>query len=381
MPQHWKLSFLPLAAAAGYMLSYRFLAEMRVHGIAATIALVALAAATCAGWVYPRMTLAFQFLIGLVCIALWNTPLAVLSFALLIPFFRLVYCGAAVSAALSALSIFALAWWPIFLERLPDSPNGVTLAAANLGATLALGLAAKRYEAKLTQRERFQQMQQEDLVELLHNSVAADLTSVVINLEALAIESKMAFSQQTGRTTGAPCCPADTMSRIEECSEKIRQSLSNIRVLINSLSNHNTESSAVPAFDAIITSGTTALKNAGLLVNAHIAITRTPESEPVCRVLEQCVKETATNIIKWAPQGSTVTIRCYEEAEFLTLTFSSKSFSQTPKVLGGGTGIPLLRKKLQSVSGNVYYSLDASTWTVAFAVPLPADHVLRRGNR
>ena len=83
------------------------------------------------------------------------------------------------------------------------------------------------------------------------------------------------------------------------------------------------------------------------------------------------MKETVTNIIRWAPQGSAVTIRCYEEARDFTITFTSKSTTETPKVFGGGAGIPLLRKEIQSVSGNVYYALDASTWTVAFTVPLP----------
>ena len=276
MLKHWKLTFLAPTAAAGCLLSYRFFAGTHVYGTAATITLLILGTATCAGWAFPRVTAFAQFLFGIVCVSLWNTPLEVLSFVLLIPFFRLIYCRAAASAALSALCILILAGWPNASTQLAFSPTSVALASTQVRVALALGLVVRKHFAERAQLDINQQAQQEDLVELLHNSVAADLTSVVINLEALAIETNKGLTQQTNGTLGVQVFPAGATERIEESAEKIRQSLSNIRMLINSLSKHGTSAPDIPTFDTIITRGTAALKNAGLEVNAHIAVTRIP---------------------------------------------------------------------------------------------------------
>lgn len=226
------------------------------------------------------------------------------------------------------------------------------LCAFLLTCAYAIGMAiARRSQQKRQDRQKIIE-QREQLAIFLHDTVAADLTSVIVKLEQLAIVE--------------PRCAVE----LQYCAATARRAILNIRELLQQLRLSEAIDNT-PTAHGLATVVHNAVKNLdmqGFAVETNVEISGQPPSRVVNQTLEYCVGEAITNIVKYATPRSEVRTRVATDNRHIYVELSNSSPVHISRDNSTGYGLELMSARLKAVNGTLRVRKKLNKWTVIFKV-------------
>lgn len=231
-------------------------------------------------------------------------------------------------------------------------PIALMIFCTIIGFAYLLGIWIHCNHQQHLHAQRTQQTRHQQLTSLLHDTIAADLTSVIVQLETLAII---------------------TPQRHDELTHTARTALDRIRQLLTTLNTHpNTESTT--SLPIALGNTTKRLRNHGFTVTTTTQ-THTPVTLPLHNtVLERFLSETATNIIKHATAHSPVTINSTSNEKGVTITITNHhNLTTTPVKDSTHLGLTSMSHTLHTLGGTLTTHSDDHQW-------ITTSYCLCRGN-
>ncbi len=200
------------------------------------------------------------------------------------------------------------------------------------------------------QSQRTQQTRQKQLTSLLHDTIAADLTSVIVQLEKLAITTpeRNAELKNTARTA--------------------REALDKTRQLLTTL-NTQPETHPAPSLPTTLEAMTQRLHDHSFTVT-----TTTELSTPVTNTLhntalERVLSEIVTNIIKHATPQSHVIISATSNDQGVTLTFTNARTPTKKTSASTHLGLTSMSNTLHTVGGELRTYSANKEWVTTAHIP------------
>ncbi len=198
---------------------------------------------------------------------------------------------------------------------------------------------------------RAQQEQRTHLSSLLHDTIAADLTSVIVRLEKLAIHSP------------------EHRNELRGSAQTARDALKTTRKLLDTL-NANLDSYPAPPLPMTLESTSQRLRDHGFHVTTEtdlaIPVTMRVQESAVERVL----KEAATNIIKHAVPESHVKISAVSHDHRVTITMTNSYTPAKRHPTATQRGLTNMSNTLQAVGGELSTQVSSNKWVTNIHVPL-----------
>ena len=195
------------------------------------------------------------------------------------------------------------------------------------------------------------------LARALHDSVAASLTSVVMRAETLSLQQGFA---------------AETQAELAAIAEQARDSMKEVRSLLRILSSDSPscssglESSAADQFYQIVSF----LKAHGFTVETRGSFRVLSLNSDGLVVLREVLKEVATNIIKYANPGSTVTLTVEDHDGYVTISFINTVGSRKPASdLTTGLGLPAISQLAEGIGGDMRTVSSSTRWNTELRIP------------
>ena len=214
-----------------------------------------------------------------------------------------------------------------------------------------LGLWIHRNYQQHLKTQRAQQTRRQQLTSLLHDTIAADLTSVIAQAEKLAITTPQRHDE------------------LKSVARTARNALDRTRKLLTTL---NTHPSTEPTASLPITLDAITKR---LRVHGFTVTTTTRMATPVTmtlsnNALERVLNETATNIIKHATPRSAVVIDTNSDDEGVTITISNE-YCPTHYTPTGSThlGLTSMSHTLHAVGGALSTHSNDQEWVTVVHIP------------
>lgn len=222
-------------------------------------------------------------------------------------------------------------------------------------ATLAylLGLWIHRNHQQRLNTQRAQQARRQQLTSLLHDTIAADLTSIIAQVEKLAITTPQRHDE------------------LKDIARTARNALDRTRQLLTTL---NTHPNTAPTTSLPITLDTTTkrLRDHGFTVTTTTRLTTPVTMTLPNTALERVLSETATNIIKHATPHSAVAIDTTSDDEGVTITVTNHRIPVQAKPTGSiHLGLTSMSQTLHTLGGTLITRSDEQEWITIVHLPFP----------
>lgn len=196
--------------------------------------------------------------------------------------------------------------------------------------------------------------ERDELAILTHNTVAAELTSLVVRLEVLAMENPQLKKQ------------------LDTCADSARCTISDVRVLIETM-----RAATLSSPKSIAAQPDTAIETIDLTLRAHGFHTKLdgalgPQivSEEVCRVLGECLSEITTNILKYGDRSSEINIYSGVQGGVLTVRIENEVSSTPVPSQSNRMGLRMMKRRLGTVNGSLSVRDSGETWQTEISIPL-----------
>ena len=216
-----------------------------------------------------------------------------------------------------------------------------------------LGLWIHRNHQQHLNAQHTQQIRRQQLTSLLHDTIAADLTSVIAQVEKLAITTPQSHYE------------------LKNVARTARNALDHTRQLLTTLDNHpNTK----PTTSLPITLGTTAKR---LRSHDFTVTTTTRLSTPVTKTLpntalERVLNEIATNIIKHATPHSAVVIETVSNDQGITIIVTNQHLSARATSTDlTHLGLASMSHTLNALGGTLTTHSNDHEWVTIVHLPSP----------
>ncbi|WP_246815794.1 MULTISPECIES: sensor histidine kinase [Corynebacterium] len=231
--------------------------------------------------------------------------------------------------------------------------EAITLMIFCTIATLAylLGLWIHRNHQQHLNTQRIQQARRQQLTSLLHDTIAADLTSVIAQAEKLAVTTPQRQDELKGVAGTA------------------RNALDRTRQLLTTLNTHpNTE--PTNSLPIILDTTTKRLRDHGFTVTTTTRLATPVTMTLPNTALERVLSETATNIIKHATPHSTVAIDTTSDDEGVTITVTNHHTPAQAKPTGSThLGLTSMSQTLHTLGGTLIIRSDEQEWITIARLP------------
>ena len=214
-----------------------------------------------------------------------------------------------------------------------------------------LGLWIHRNHQQHLNTQRTQQARRQQLTSLLHDSIAADLTSVIVQVEKLAITTPQRHDE------------------LKEIARTARNALDRTRQLLTTL---NTHPNSEPTTSLPITLDTTTkrLRDHGFTVTTTTRLDTPVTMALHNTALERVLSETATNIIKHATPHSTVAIDTTSDDEGVTITVTNHHTpTQATPTDSTHLGLTSMSQTLHALGGTLTTRSNAQEWVTVAHFP------------
>lgn len=246
-----------------------------------------------------------------------------------------------------------------FSQQLPSPSIGLLSVWAVIAALLASAITGRltgRWFSGTVKRFNQNQRNNELTSEILHDSVASELTSLIMKLEKLAVSD----------TSNA--------KELRSAAESARNAMLNTRYLLSALGGTNSLESQTQSFSVAdaVKVNSLKLKSHGFRVEDKIQITQPHHLQHISRVVEQCLREATSNIIKYAPAHSVVTLEAYSSVNGIHLVLQNKYSGDTAGKhadITNGLGLAAMEKAVRSVHGIISFGQEKGLWTVSIIIP------------
>lgn len=346
---------VPIAIVFGCVAAALFVARcfLAPNGIIAGFFLACLAATLPISVWFPMLaTIVFLLLLTVLEIAgTYAELLVLLGFPLLgsLAAQRNLWWCVAYSVAFSALGFYS-----IDKQKFSTDPYAIATHVTLLGIAFTCGwwlkTVLKRRYVKRTKVQR----ERDELAILTHNTVAAELTSLVVRLEVLAMENPQLKKQ------------------LEASADSARRTISDVRVLIDSMRSTTFSSPKAPAKQP-----DNALKTIDLTLRAHgfhtkfdAALAPVLMGDEFCRVLNDCLLEITTNILKYGDRSSAIRIQSRVERNTLGVRIENGVSSTPERSQSSRMGLAIMGRRLNALYGSLSIRESDETWETEISIPL-----------
>lgn len=195
---------------------------------------------------------------------------------------------------------------------------------------------------------------QNELTALAHNTIASELTSLVVRLEALGLRRP------------------ELQRELEPCAETARQTIEDVRALIEALqapvnSNHRR---AFPDPLSSLKAADLSLRSHGFETSCNVKLPRATYTDDVCQVVGECASEIVTNILKYGDPKTTVIILAEASDTEMQLTFTNAISDRPTTENSFRLGLRYLRDLCASIGGTLDYRASDEKWSAHITLPL-----------
>lgn len=214
-----------------------------------------------------------------------------------------------------------------------------------------LGFWIHRYHQQHQQTQRTQQACQKQFTSLLHDTIAADLTSLTVQLEKLAIITPQRHDE------------------LKRAAHIARGALSCTRQLLDTL---NTQPGAHPTsgLPSLLGNLSQRLRDHGFNVTTTTNLATSVSMTPHNTALERVLSEAVTNIIKHTTAHSDVTINAISNEQGVTLTITN-AYASTKNTCSStmNFGLTSMSHTLHAVGGRLKTHSDGHEWVTEAHIP------------
>lgn len=247
-----------------------------------------------------------------------------------------------------------LGFYSIDEQRFSTDPYAIATHVVLLGIAFSCGWWSKtELQRRYVKRAKVRR-ERDELAILTHNTVAAELTSLVVRLEVLAMENPQLKKQ------------------LEESADSARRTISDVRVLIESM---RSATFSNPKSEA--TQPDIALKTIDLTLRAHGFHTKfDAELAPVmmgdefCQVLNDCLSEISTNILKYGDRSYAIRIQSGVEGNWLRVRIENEVSSTPQRSQSSRMGLEIMGRRLNALNGSLLIRDSDNTWETEISIPL-----------
>ena len=225
----------------------------------------------------------------------------------------------------------------------------MTIFITIIALAYLLGLWIHHTHQQHLNSQRTQRIRRQQLTSLLHDTIAADLTSVIVQLEKLAITTP------------------ERNAELKNVARTSRDALDKTRQLLFTL---NTQPNCVstPSLPTTLEAMAQRLHDHGFTVTTTTKLTTPVTMTLHNTALEHVLSETVTNIIKHATPQSLVTVSATSDDQGVTLTITN---AYTPKKTSESTrlGLTSMSNTLYTVGGALKTRSNNKEWVPTTHIP------------
>lgn len=306
-------------------------------------------------------------------ISVWCPVLAATSFLLLLTLLEiagtygelLVLLGYPLMGSLAAqrsfwwcaaygVSFSALGFYSIEERKFSADPYSIAthltflIIAFSCGWWIKTELQRRYVKRAKVRRER------DELAILTHNTVAAELTSLVVRLEVLAMENPHLRKQ------------------LEACADSARCTISDVRVLIETMraATFSSPKTAPPQPDIAVKAVDLTLRAHGFQTKIDGSVGPLMVGDEFSRVFDECLKEITTNILKYGDRSSDVRIQAGVREGRLGVCIENRVSPAPERSQSNRMGLRSMDRRLDAVNGSLTTSNSGGIWQTEVSIPL-----------
>ena len=198
----------------------------------------------------------------------------------------------------------------------------------------------------------------QELARALHDSVATSLTSVVMRLETASIQRDL---------------PSADKAELHAIAEQARESMTEVRSLLNILSENTRPRSSTPAPQVaeLLRELTKRLKVHGFVIATTGYLPHLEMNADQLSSIREVLAEISTNIVKYAEPGSTIDIAVEVHNDHVELHISNvvKQSGYEPS-LSTGMGLPAISSLMEGTGGKLTTVSNHTRWKALLRIPL-----------
>lgn len=258
--------------------------------------------------------------------------------------------GHHILAILSATIITLGGFYSPTNARVEFDIGAMTIFITIIALAYLLGLWIHHTHQQHLNSQRTQRIRRQQLTSLLHDTIAADLTSVIVQLEKLAITTP------------------ERNAELKNVARTSRDALDKTRQLLTTL-NTQPNSGSTPSLPTTLEAMVQRLRDHGFTVTTTTDLTTPVTMTLHNTVLERVLSETVTNIIKHATPQSLVTVSASSDDQGVTLTITNaytpkKRTSESPRL-----GLASMSNTLYTVGGALKTRSNNKEWVTTTHIP------------
>ncbi|WP_311342903.1 sensor histidine kinase [Corynebacterium riegelii] len=198
--------------------------------------------------------------------------------------------------------------------------------------------------------QRTQRIRRQQLTSLLHDTIAADLTSAIVQLEKLAITTP------------------ERAAELKNVARTSRDALDKTRQLLTTL-NTQPNSGSTPSLPTTLEAMSQRLHNHGFAVTITTDLTTPVTMSLHNTALERVLSETITNIIKHATPQSLVTVSATSDNQGVTLIITNAYIPKKKTSESTCLGLTSMSNTLYTVGGALNTRSDNKEWVTTANIP------------
>lgn len=199
--------------------------------------------------------------------------------------------------------------------------------------------------------ENLHRIRSQKLAGLLHDTIAADLTSVIVRVEKLAIVE------------------VGNQDELKSIAITARSALDKIRQLLSTL-NSQPNACNTPSLPNALDTLTKRLRDHGFTVTAITDLSTPVTMQLHNTALQRMLRETVTNIIKYATPHSEVNIEAKSNNQGVTLTITNTHTARNKKSSGSThLGLSAMLDNLHAVGGTLRTRNTECEWVTTAHIP------------
>lgn len=216
---------------------------------------------------------------------------------------------------------------------------------------------ARRYVAR-----SWVDTKQNELTVLAHNTIASELTSLVVRLEALGLRRP------------------ELRDELEPCAETARQTIEDVRALIEALQAPESPNQRPTFPDPLgsLRAADLSLRWHGFETSCNFKLPQFTYTDDVCQVVGECASEIVTNILKYGDPETPVAIHAEASDNEMQLTFTNAISEIQTTENSLRLGLRYLHGLCASIDGKLDYRASEAGWSVHITLPLLQENTTQR---
>lgn len=268
-------------------------------------------------------------------------------------------------------------WVAGLIDPVSDQTTVNLPTAATWGMYVSLGIvigsayghSARRYKSAMVEWDRDVRRRQNDLAEMLHNSAVSSMTVNTMQLEALSLE----YAKDP-----------KLAERLDELSDSMRSTMSEIRALTSVLRSANDDPQSVlgighktgkkpTTFAKLLTEEASRLQKLNRHPNTTIMLDDFDPSfsQDVLDAVTAIVNEACINAVKYSPPGAEISLTVRPYLGWISLTISNPIATSrvADNSMSSGIGQASMHRIATTIDAKLASTEDDGNWEVTLSLP------------